>query len=161
MKCDLISHQTSSPDLSCRDLPFTTEYNPYTRSFGWRQDPLSFKITSGGTAVQFGACRDNQVAQDTSSLSRGTYTGAATFSFIQALETWGPRQTYAQLLGNMTTTLNRATANGNANASASQGLGGVDSLFGMFLNGSAQAREPQIPVLSCDKPLYLGAQLML
>ncbi len=79
------------------DLSYTTEYDPYRRTFGWRLDPYSRKGTRGGTAFQIGACRDSQVAQDTSALSRGTYTGAATFSFIQALETYGPRQSYAQV----------------------------------------------------------------
>jgi hypothetical protein len=46
-----------------------------------------YKGTSGGLAVQFGACKDSQTAADTSSLSSDkTSTGAATFLFIQAIE---------------------------------------------------------------------------
>jgi hypothetical protein len=36
------------------------------------------KGTSGGTALQFGACRDSQVAQDTNRMSGTVHTGAAT-----------------------------------------------------------------------------------
>jgi hypothetical protein len=36
--------------------------------------------------VQFGACKDDQLAQDTNALSGGTHTGAATFLFIQSVE---------------------------------------------------------------------------
>jgi len=97
------------------------------------------------------------VAQDTSALSRGTYTGAATFSFIQALEASGPRQSYAQLLGNMSATLHRATAGGNANAG---GGGGGVGLMGMFFDVPGGRREPQTPVLSCDKPMDLNTQLL-
>lgn len=39
--------------------------------------------TRGGEAFQFGASRDSQTAADTSQLSGGISTGAATFSFIQ------------------------------------------------------------------------------
>jgi hypothetical protein len=46
-----------------------------------------YKGTSGGLAVQFGACKDSQTAADTSALSGdNTSTGAATYLFIQAIE---------------------------------------------------------------------------
>lgn len=46
-----------------------------------------FKGTSGGLAVQFGACQDSQTAADTAALSKDRVsTGAATFLFIQAIE---------------------------------------------------------------------------
>lgn len=54
------------------------------------------KGTSGGTAFQFGACKDSQVAADTNSMSGSAYTGAATFSFIDAVERYGPQQSYAR-----------------------------------------------------------------
>ena len=85
----------------------------------------------------------------------------------QAREAGGPRQTYAHLLGNMTTTLNKATAGGNANASAAGGGGGGGGLAGMLFGmmdmggGGGGRREPQIPVLSCDKPMNLGTQLLM
>lgn len=54
------------------------------------------KGTSGGTAFQFGACKDSQTAADTNGLSGSAYTGAATYSFIEAVEKYGPQQTYAR-----------------------------------------------------------------
>lgn len=54
------------------------------------------KGTSGGTAFQFGACKDSQVAADTNAMSGSAYTGAATFSFIDAVERYGTQQTYAR-----------------------------------------------------------------
>jgi hypothetical protein len=53
------------------------------------------KGTSGGTAFQLGACKDSQVAADTNAMSGSAYTGAATFSFIDAVEKYGTNQTYA------------------------------------------------------------------
>ena len=47
----------------------------------------NYKGTSGGLAVQFGACKDSQTAADTTGLSGdNTSTGAATFLFVQAIE---------------------------------------------------------------------------
>uniref|UniRef100_A0A7S0YE44 Peptidase C14 caspase domain-containing protein n=1 Tax=Polytomella parva TaxID=51329 RepID=A0A7S0YE44_9CHLO len=118
------------------DLPFTSQrgYDGRFRLQGrFRPD----KATYGGTAFQFGACRDNQTAQDTSGLAAGSvYTGAATFCFIQAIERHGVRQTYAQLLAHMEYALAAATAERNG-------------------------RGAQVPVLSCDKEVdinvaYLG-----
>ncbi|GMH37716.1 hypothetical protein BSKO_05589 [Bryopsis sp. KO-2023] len=44
------------------------------------------KDTSGGLAIQFGACRDNQVALDTQEMHGMVHTGAATYAFIHAFE---------------------------------------------------------------------------
>lgn len=52
--------------------------------------------TSGGTAFQIGACKDSQVAADTSAMSGSAYTGAATYAFIDAVERFGTQQTYAR-----------------------------------------------------------------
>lgn len=64
-----------------------------------------YKGTSGGLAVQFGACKDSQTAADTSSLSGdNTSTGAATFLFIQAVEHLSKQHatlTYAAVLNDM------------------------------------------------------------
>lgn len=49
-------------------------------------------------ASGYSACsRDSQVAQDTNRMSGSAYTGAATFSFIQAIERGGTQQSYAQV----------------------------------------------------------------
>lgn len=55
--------------------------------------------------IQIGACDDKFTAADTAKLSATAYTGAATFSFIQAVERFGPQQSYANLLSHMTGTL--------------------------------------------------------
>jgi hypothetical protein len=60
---------------------------------------------AGGTVIQIGACDDKFTAADTAKLSATAYTGAATYSFIEAVEKYGPQQSYASLLSNMTTTL--------------------------------------------------------
>lgn len=46
-------------------------------------------------------------AQDTNRLSGGTYTGAATYSFIQAIERYGANQSYGQLLSHMYAVLHK------------------------------------------------------
>ncbi|KAG1679245.1 hypothetical protein FOA52_009274 [Chlamydomonas sp. UWO 241] len=138
------------------DLPYSTEFRG--GQFYWMSASTLFKGTRGGTVLQFGACRDTQVAQDTASLSNN-YTGAATFSFINALELGGPRQSYAQLMTQMSVTLMNATAGGNANASAGEPVGGVAGMmFGGYMAGP---REPQTPVLSCDKPMDFNVPLMM
>lgn len=58
-----------------------------------------------GLVVQLGACDDKYTAADTAKLSGASYTGAATYSFIESIERWGVNQTYATLLTHMTTTL--------------------------------------------------------
>ncbi|KAG1659689.1 hypothetical protein FOA52_004328 [Chlamydomonas sp. UWO 241] len=146
------------------DLNYSTEYDPRHRTFVWRNEgggnphAMAAKGTRGGTCVQFGACRDSQVAQDTSALAGGTFTGAATYSLIQALEHGGVRQTYSQIMSSMTATLHKATAGGNANASAAGDP--LSALLGGFGGGGGGRREPQTPVMSCDKPIDLNIQLM-
>lgn len=54
--------------------------------------------TAGGEAFQFGAARDSQTAADTAQLSGHVSTGAATFSFIQAIERVGTEISYGRLL---------------------------------------------------------------
>ena len=54
--------------------------------------------TQGGEAIQFGAARDSQTAADTAALSGHVSTGAATFSFIQAIERAGTNISYGRLL---------------------------------------------------------------
>lgn len=135
------------------DLPFSTEFDHNRRQYVWTGHPHNQKRTRGGLAIQIGACKDSQVAQDTTALSGGTFTGAATYSFLQAIEAQGPRQSYGALLNHMTTTLRKHTSG----ASASGG-GGMGGMFGMLLGGGSFSsgnggRDEQIPVLSCDRPL--------
>lgn len=85
--------------------------------------PTYYKGTNGGEVIQFGASRDKQTAADTSQLSGGVSTGAATYAFINAIETWGANISYGALLTNMTTTLNSVQPNHNV------GGFGMDSRF--------------------------------
>lgn len=62
-------------------------------------------LPAGGTVIQIGACDDKFTAADTAKLSATAYTGAATYSFIESVERYGPQQSYASLLSNMTATL--------------------------------------------------------
>jgi hypothetical protein len=71
------------------DLPYQTKADAAGR-FYWK-GKRRHKGTAGGIALQFGACLDAQVAQDTAKLSGSAYTGAATYSFIEAIERWAGR----------------------------------------------------------------------
>lgn len=81
---------------------------------------------------------------------------------VQAVETFGAKQTYGQLLSHMTATLHKATKGSNANAAAAYS-GGGGGLLGALLGDILMAgpSEPQVPVLSCDKPIDLNTRLMM
>jgi hypothetical protein len=68
--------------------------------------------------IQLGACDDKQTAADTAKLSATAYTGAATYTFIQAIERYGSNQTYASLLAHMTEALAGLGKSSVQNASA-------------------------------------------
>ena len=70
----------------------------------YHQEPFSPPTLSPGTTDQLPPIQSTslfflllQVAQDTAALSGRTYTGACTFCFLQALEQFGPAQTYGQV----------------------------------------------------------------
>eukprot|EP00879_Flechtneria_rotunda_P001214 GHRR01001361.1.p1 GENE.GHRR01001361.1~~GHRR01001361.1.p1 ORF type:complete len:431 (+),score=130.21 GHRR01001361.1:238-1530(+) len=141
------------------DLPYRAKYGTDGR-FAWKLKTRTIKGTSGGTAFQLGACKDSQVAADTNSMSGSAYTGAATFSFIDAVERYGPQQTYASLLQHMMETLRKQSAGAAGPASlAIPGLGGGLSgiavgMMASFLLGGA-ALGGQVPVICCDKQVDL------
>lgn len=131
---------------SVMDLPFTatchagylrweSEYGPGVR--------LQTKGTAGGFCVQFGAARDFQAAADTTRLSGGVPTGAATFSFIQAIERRGLNISYGDLLVEMYNTLQMAGLGGSG------GGGGLDGMLLGMLGGGASFRG-QEPVMSAN-----------
>ncbi|EFJ51059.1 metacaspase type I [Volvox carteri f. nagariensis] len=136
------------------DLPFRAKVDGAGRWY-WKGRARYDKATAGGTAFQFGACKDSQVAQDTKLLSGNAYTGAATFCFIQAIEKYGINQTYGQILSHMMSTLRASTGSPGLN------LGTTGSLIaGMLLGPAASAifsSGGQTPVLSCDKQVDLYA----
>ena len=132
---------------SVMDLPYmATCHSGYLRweseNNPWR--PAPYQGTSGGFCVQFGASRDSQVAADTSKLSGGVATGAATFSFIQAIERRGLRISYGALLVEMYNTLQMA--------GLGPGGGGVTSMDSFLLGilGGGAGYRGQEPVLSAN-----------
>ena len=68
------------------DLPYVTKKDRKTGYLGWSVECKPSQQGRTGLAVQFGACKDSQTAADTNALLGGSHTGAATFSFIQAIE---------------------------------------------------------------------------
>eukprot|EP00884_Botryococcus_braunii_P000501 jgi/Botrbrau1/10451/Bobra.0133s0058.1 len=108
--------------------------------------PSMYKGTAGGEVFQFGASRDKQKAADTQALSGYASTGAATFSFIQGIERWGPYVTYGQLLLDMTYTLQTV----NSSAMPTGGVG----IFSKVLNSALDflGLSGQTPVLSSNAP---------
>jgi hypothetical protein len=102
-----------------------------------------YKGTNGGFAVQFSASRDFQTAADTTKLSGGVATGAATFSFISALEKRGLNISYGDLLVTMYNTLQMA----GLGASGGGGGGGGGFLGGLLLGGGGSFRG-QEPTMS-------------
>lgn len=131
------------------DLPLRVKIDGAGRWY-WKGRPRADKATMGGTAYQFGACKDSQTAQDTNRLSGSAYTGAATFCFIEAIERYGVQQTYAQVLSHMMSALQAATGGGGG-----MNLGAAGGVLAMLLGGGMMPSSGQTPVLSCDKPIDL------
>ncbi|CAL5434359.1 unnamed protein product [Camellia sinensis] len=69
------------------DLPFICRMNQQGY-YAWEDHRVStaYKGTSGGTAICFSACDDDQNSGDTMAFTGDTATGAMTYSFIQAME---------------------------------------------------------------------------
>ena len=113
------------------------------------------KSTSGGFAVQFSASQDHEYAADTSSLSgQGVATGAATFSFIQALERRGLNISYGQLVIEMYTTL--------MYAGLGTGAGGyqMTGFFESMMGGASRLRG-QTPSMSANYAFDFNAPFKL
>jgi hypothetical protein len=74
------------------DLPFTAKVDAGGHLTKWRDERLQLKPkmrrygeSAGGVVVQFGACKECALAQDTNRLtSDGKSTGMATFMFTRA-----------------------------------------------------------------------------
>ena len=115
--------------------------------------------TNGGEAIQFGAARDSQTAADTSALSGNVSTGAATFSFIQAIEQGGPYLTYGQLLFNMDATLNKMNGKsgggGLPSFSSINPFDPIGSLTGLVGGGASGG---QTPIMSANNPFDFNRQ---
>ncbi|KAL2902111.1 Metacaspase-1, partial [Bienertia sinuspersici] len=113
------------------DLPFLCRMNE-SGQYVWEDHrPRSgrWKGTSGGEAIAFSGCDDNQTSADTSALSKVTSTGAMTYCFIQAVER-GQAGTYGSVLNAMRAAIRNT-------GGAPPGGGAVTSLLTMLLTGGS------------------------
>ena len=122
---------------------------------------LRMQGTKGGEAIQFGAARDSQTAADTSALSGNVSTGAATFSFIQAIEQGGPYLTYGQLLFNMNATLLKM--NGGSSGSTISNFSSINpfdlvNVASSLIGGGSSSSSGQTPIMSSNSPFDFGRQ---
>ncbi len=114
--------------------------------------------TRGGEAVQIGAARDRQTAQDTNALS-GVSGGAATFSFIKAIESTNGHLSYAQLLQSMNATLEGVSGGKQAWKSGFLGnmMGGkLSDMISSGVDSMGIMPGSQQPVLSSNHPFDLN-----
>lgn len=137
------------------DLPFLCRMSR-SGQYVW-EDHFSrsgvWKGTSGGEAISFSGCDDNQTSADTSALSNVTSTGAMTFCFIQAIER-GNAATYGAILNAMRAAIREAGKQGG-----DVGGGGATSLINMLLSGgSASGGFKQEPQLTSCEPFDVYAK---
>ncbi|XP_031277258.1 metacaspase-1 [Pistacia vera] len=128
------------------DLPFLCRMDRHGKYIWEDHRPRSgmWKGTSGGEAISFSGCDDDQTSADTSALSRITSTGAMTYSFIQAIER-GHGNTYGNILNAMRSTIR------NTDSQIDGGV--VTSLITMLLTGgSVSSGLRQEPQLSANEP---------
>ncbi|KAG6530302.1 metacaspase-1-like [Zingiber officinale] len=123
------------------DLPYLCRMNR-SGVYAWedhRPRNGAWKGTSGGEAISFSGCDDDQTSADTTALSGITSTGAMTYCFIQAIER-GQGATYGTILASM-----RSTIRGSGDSLSS---GPVTSLITMLLTGGSMPgtlrQEPQL-----------------
>jgi hypothetical protein len=147
------------------DLPYSITWGPGGAP-AWTH--VGRRGAAGGVAWHFSACSDHQTAADTNRLSGSASTGAATFCFIHAIETFGTAQTYATLLAHMSEvlrTLGKTSVTPPSGAASAFGaaaplalglaLGPLGLLTGMALGGQVAGGRAshQLPVLNCSAPL--------
>lgn len=133
------------------DLPFLCRMNR-SGQYVWEDHrPRSgrWKGTSGGEAISFSGCDDNQTSADTSALSKVTSTGAMTYCFIQAIER-GQASTYGSMLNAMRAAIR--------NTDNDIGGGVVTSLLTMLLTGGSAVGLRQEPQLSANEPFDVYAK---
>lgn len=126
------------------DLPFLCRMDRNGRYIWEDHRPRSgvWKGTSGGEAISFSGCDDDQTSADTSALSRITSTGAMTYAFIQAIER-GHASTYGNMLNAMRSTIR--------NTDSGVGGGIVTSLISMLLTGGSLGGLRQEPQLTANQ----------
>ncbi|XAR54215.1 hypothetical protein NMG60_11029248 [Bertholletia excelsa] len=126
------------------DLPFLCRMNR-SGQYVWedhRPRTGVLKGTSGGEAISFSGCDDDQTSADTAALSQIASTGAMTFCFIQAIER-GQGTTYGSILNAM-----RSAIRSTGSESSALGGGVVTSLLTMLITGGSVSgglrQEPQL-----------------
>ncbi|KAL6126890.1 hypothetical protein ACLB2K_074935 [Fragaria x ananassa] len=126
------------------DLPFLCRMDRNGRYIWEDHRPRSgvWKGTSGGEAISFSGCDDDQTSADTSALSKITSTGAMTYAFIQAIER-GHATTYGNMMNAMRSTIR--------NTDSGAGGGIVTSLISMLLTGGSLGKLRQEPQLSANQ----------
>ncbi|WCJ36374.1 metacaspase 1 [Euphorbia peplus] len=123
------------------DLPFLSRMDK-TGMYDWEDHrPRSgkWKGTNGGEAISFSGCDDHQNSEDTLALSKVAYTGAMTYSFIQAIE-HGNAATYGELLNVMRSTIRSAENRPD---------GGI--MTSMSYRGGKSGKFKQEPQLTANK----------
>ncbi|KAL9422860.1 hypothetical protein AB3S75_035029 [Citrus x aurantiifolia] len=138
------------------DLPFLCRMDRQRRYIWEDHRPRSgtWKGASGGEAISFSSCDDNQTSADTSVLSNIPSIGALTYSFIQALEL-GHGTTYGRMLNSMRSTI----CNTDGSSELGGGDGVVTSLLTMLLTGGSRSgRFRQEPQLTAILPFYIYAK---
>ncbi|XP_047959340.1 metacaspase-1-like [Salvia hispanica] len=128
------------------DLPYLCRMDRSGR-YSWedhRPPSGAWKGTSGGEAISFSGCDDNQTSADTAALSKVTSTGAMTYAFIQAIEK-GQGATYGSILNAMRSTIRKTSEELVA------GGGPVTTLLTMLLTGGSGVGLRQEPQLSCNE----------
>ncbi|XP_074283053.1 metacaspase-1-like [Silene latifolia] len=134
------------------DIPFLCRMNR-SGQYVWedhRPRNGRWKGTSGGEAISFSGCDDNQTSADTSALSKVTSTGAMTYCFIQAIER-GHASTYGSMLNAMRDAIRNTSSN-------DLGGGVVTSLLTMLLTGGSSTTLKQEPQLSANEPFDVYAR---
>lgn len=137
------------------DLEFYTKIK--NGRIEWRSEgpTRKYKGTSGGTAVLFSACADEEVAQDTNDLSGSVNTGAATHSFIEAVEQSGAHISYAQVLFHMQKKMDDLSKKPNM---PSGPVGKILDRFAATMI-SVLGLVHQTPQISCNRQLNLDERL--
>lgn len=153
-------------------MDLCAEYSPDKYgSYRWTNSYDPRRLSPGGFVAQFSACLDKQTAADTKGLSGTTYTGAATFTFIQAIEKYGVNQSYAQVVQHMYESL-RGVASHTPASSGQQAVGAVGTvaatmafglvglLGGMAVNSAMSSKVTnQRPVLCANAPFDVNARI--
>ncbi|KAK6155970.1 hypothetical protein DH2020_010218 [Rehmannia glutinosa] len=135
------------------DLPYLCRMDRSGR-YAWedhRPRTGTWKGTSGGEAISFSGCDDDQTSADTAALSKVTSTGAMTFAFIQAIEK-GQGNTYGSILNAMRSTIRKTDGD------LAAGGGVVTTLLTMLLTGGSGGGLSQEPQLSANEPFDVYAK---